>query len=79
MTVDLAIPPLTVKNRPCALNRACTRNQMNTVACLPDFAFLTAFGGKFFMTVALAIFPLTVKNRPCALIVRHVQQIGRIR
>ena len=31
MTVALAIPPLTLKNRPCALIRACALNQKNTV------------------------------------------------
>ena len=31
MTVALAIPPLTMKNRPRALIRACAFNQKNTV------------------------------------------------
>ena len=31
MTVALAIPPLTVKNRPCALIWACALNRKNTV------------------------------------------------
>ena len=31
MTVALAIPPLTMKNRPCALIRACALNQKNMV------------------------------------------------
>ena len=31
MTVALAIPPLTMKNRPCALIQACALNWKNTV------------------------------------------------
>ena len=31
MTFVLAIPPLTVNNRPCALNWACALNRKNTV------------------------------------------------
>ena len=34
MTVALAIPPLTVKNSPCALIRACALNRKNTVCYL---------------------------------------------
>ena len=31
MTFALAVPPLTLKNRDCALNRSCALNQKNTV------------------------------------------------
>ena len=31
MTVALAVPPLSVKNRGCALNRSCALNWRNTV------------------------------------------------
>ena len=34
MTGALAIPPPTVKNRPCALIRACALNLKNTVFCI---------------------------------------------
>ena len=46
MTVALAIPPLTVKNMPCALIRACALNRTNMVCAYKwgyRFAFLLFF------------------------------------
>ena len=42
MTVSLAIPPLTVKNRPCVLIRTCALNQKNTVNVISTY-----YGIKF--------------------------------
>ena len=37
MTVALAVPPLTVKNRPCALIRSSALNHMNTLCIFQVF------------------------------------------